>query len=99
MTGKERQYCPICVGEVVPSSRYRRYVCADCDGRSTDETGRLLRFSNEGFSGGFIAKYADTDEVRDSHICFIDGVKCWADEARFGGIIIQPIENPVSPRS
>ncbi len=48
-------------------------------------------FSNESLSGGFIAKYADTGEGRDSHVCFIDGVKCWADEAHMGGIIIQPV--------
>ncbi len=91
MSGEEHQYCPICLVEVVQSPRYPRYVCANCDGRATDENGRLLMFSNESLSGGFIAKYADTGEGRDSHVCFIDGVKCWADEAHMGGIIIQPV--------
>ena len=95
MNGEERQYCPICLVEVQPSSRYPRYVCADCDGRATDENGRPLTFANESFSGGFIAKYSETGEVRESHYCFIDGVKCWADEARFGGIVIQPVEDSV----
>jgi hypothetical protein len=58
-----------------------------------------LVFSNESFSGGFIAQYADTGEARDSHLCFVDGVKCRADEARFGGIIIQPVEDSVSRRA
>lgn len=40
--------------------------------------------------GGFVARYADTRECRDSHVCYVDGVKCWADEARFGGVVVQP---------
>jgi hypothetical protein len=58
-----------------------------------------LVFSNETFSGGFIAQYADTGEARDSHVCFVDGVECWADEARFGGIIIQPVEDSMPRRA
>lgn len=42
------------------------------------------------FSGGFAAIYDDTHEESDSHICYIDGVRCWADEAHMGGIVIQP---------
>jgi hypothetical protein len=42
-------------------------------------------------SGGFVAQYQDTGEERHSHVCFIDGIKCWADEARFGGIVVQVI--------
>ena len=99
MSGGECQYCPICLVEVASSPRYPRYVCAACDGKATDENGRLLTFSNESFSGGFIAKYADTGGERDSHVCFIDGVKCWADEARFGGIVIQPMEDSVPRRA
>jgi pilus assembly protein CpaE len=59
--------------------------------RATDAQQRPLQFGNISFSGGFRARYADTGEVYDSHTCFIDGVKCWADEARFGGIVIQGI--------
>lgn len=85
------QHCPICQAEVAPSRRYPRYVCGTCDGKATDEHGRPLTFSNESFSGGFVARYADTGARRDNHICWIDGVQCWADEARFGGIVIQPM--------
>jgi hypothetical protein len=51
--------------------------------------GRPLRFFNLSLSGGFGAEYADNGEPYDSSICFIDDVKCFADEARFGGIVIQ----------
>lgn len=54
------------------------------------EEGRALAFSNTDMSGGFAARYADTGERRDSAICFVDGVRCRAGEARFGGIVIEP---------
>ncbi len=99
MSGEEHQYCPICLVGVSPSPRYPRYVCANCAAKATDENGRPLKFYNESFSGGFIAEYADTGEGRDSHICFIDGVKCWADEAHMGGIVIQPMGDSVPRRA
>jgi hypothetical protein len=42
-------------------------------------------------SGGYAARYADTGEPYSSHACYIDGLPCWADEARFGGIVIERI--------
>lgn len=29
------------------------------------------------------------DVVTESHIVFVDGIKIWADEARFGGIVLE----------
>jgi hypothetical protein len=84
------QNCPICGARVPPSPRYPRYVCAECSLRAADEQGRSLRFTNVSISGGFAAIYADTREERDSHICYIDGIRCRADEAHMGGIVIQP---------
>ena len=57
---------------------------------AADENGRRLSFTNVALSGGFAALYGDTHEERASHVCYINGIKCWADEARFGGIVIQP---------
>ena len=71
--------------------RYPNYVCDDCAKRTCDEENRPLKFYNQSMSGGFVAQYQDTGEERHSHVCFIDGVKCWADEARFGGIVIQVV--------
>jgi hypothetical protein len=53
--------------------------------------GRLLAFSNVDLSGGFIATFVDTGEEYESHECFVDGVKCHADEARFGGVVIEVV--------
>ena len=86
------QQCPICSVAVERSERYPQYVCSDCYAKAADEDGRPLRFSNVSFSGGFAALYGDTHEERDSHICYIDGVKCWADEAHMGGIVIRPFD-------
>jgi hypothetical protein len=60
--------------------------------KAGDESGRKLDFSNVDISGGFEARYADTGKKRDSHTCFVDSVKYRADEARFGGIVIQTCE-------
>lgn len=84
------QLCPVCGAAQHPNPRYPRYLCGGCAAQSTDESGRPLEFFNESISGGFQAVYADTGEQRDSHVCFVQGICCWADEARFGGIVIQP---------
>jgi hypothetical protein len=86
------QSCPICSTPVPPNPRYPRYLCPSCSGKATSEDGRLLEFSNVSMSGGFAARYADTGEEYASHECFVDGVKCHADEARFGGIVIEVVE-------
>ena len=87
------QVCPICSVPVEVSPRYPNYVCEKCYRRAADEEGRPLKFDNVSFSGGFVAKYADTLEERDSHLCYIDGIKCWANEAHMGGIVIRPYED------
>ena len=86
------QTCPICHAATSPSERYPRHVCTSCASRASSADGRLLTFSNLDMSGGFIARYAGSDEVHDSHECFIDGIECRADEARFGGIVIEVVE-------
>jgi hypothetical protein len=83
------QRCPICSTPVTFSERYPRYVCESCFAKAAEEDGRSLTFTNVALSGGFAALYRDTHEERQSHVCYIDNIKCWADEARFGGIVIQ----------
>ena len=82
--------CPICNTSLESQSRYPRYVCHACASRvrSADD-GRQLAFANEGIDGGYVATYADNGEPYDSHDCWIDGVACRADEARFGGMVIE----------
>ena len=86
--------CPVCGGPRPHSPRYPDHVCADCVARATDEAGRPLAFFNATLLGGFGAAYADTGErlptPDEEQACHIDGVRCIAREARFGGIVVQP---------
>ena len=86
----EKQFCPICSLKIQKSGRYPNYVCGDCASKAESADGRPLEFSNISLSGGFLAFYADTKEKYDSHICFIENTECYADEAYFGGIVIEP---------
>lgn len=92
MPAQPQQFCPLCGAEVPSSARYPRHVCPACYEKAADVRGRKLEFYNVSFSGGYEARYTDTHEPYDSHECYIDGVKCHADEARFGGIVISPVE-------
>lgn len=83
------QSCPICSADVSPNPRYPRYVCRTCAAKASSAEGRLLAFENASFWSGFAAYYADSGVEYPSHECFIDGVRCRADEARFGGIVIE----------
>ena len=85
--------CPICDTTTKTLPRYPRRVCGTCAAKASDESGRALEFFNTSFGGGFIAYYADSNqtETHPGHLCFIDGIRCYADEARFGGIVIEAL--------
>lgn len=76
-----------------PSVRYPRYVCQECASRAQSPNGYPLAFFTLSLSGGYGAVYADSKETYESHYCMIDGVPCYTDEARFGGIVIQVVGN------
>ena len=86
-----KQFCSICRKKVSYSPRYPRQVCLDCQKRAKSADNRPLSFGLLTLTGGFSARYADTNETYDSHLCYIDGFKCRADEAYMGGIVIQPL--------
>lgn len=95
-TEVKRQACPICGAQVSWSERYPAYLCENCYSRAASEDGRPLVFGNLSINGGFVAFYADSMERYPAYICFVDGVECYADEARFGGIVIQPVKEDQS---
>ena len=84
--------CPICGAVIVFNPRYPRAVCQDCVGRACDAEGRPLEFFNTGFGGGFQAVHREGGREHEGHECFIDGRRCRADEARFGGIVVELVE-------
>jgi len=55
----------------------------------SSEDGRALDFYNANALGtGVVGRYEDTGEEYASDKCFIDGIRCTAEEGRFGGITI-----------
>jgi hypothetical protein len=86
--------CPICGVEQPALPRYPGYLCRDCVSRAASKDGRPLRLVNTGDAGGFAARYADSGELAEeesvTHVVYVDGVRCWADEGRVGGIVVQP---------
>lgn len=86
--------CPLCGNSRLHFDRYPLAVCQDCAAKATNQEGQRLAFYNKDLSGGYRAIVTETGEPYDSHFCFIDGVSCYADEARFGGIVVQVEQDP-----
>lgn len=83
--------CPTCGCPTRASPRYPRALCPACVLEAVDDTGRALTFSNVDFAGGFRAT-RDDGSVMEGNACIVRGVSCRADEARFGGIVVQPAD-------
>lgn len=100
VAGSVSHPCPICGSPTAHTDRYPASVCIDCANRAADSAGRRIVGYNEGMSGGLIVFYAETErgpqselagEVMDTGRCYIDGIECTIGEARFGGVVIQPV--------
>jgi len=84
--------CPICDNTKEYSERYPNSVCNDCVSKALDKDGNVVKFYNtEMFGYGFMSiHYINNKKInREDHECYIDNIKCFAEEARFGGIVIQ----------
>ena len=61
-----------------------------------DVNGDKMRFSNidslHGFRSFTILKNGE-EKLGEEHVCYINGYKCHADEAKFGGIVISCFTN------
>ena len=88
----ETHDCPICSAEVGHWERHPNQVCERCTNKTSDAYGRRLQFSNESLSGGFKAFYRDNGAEYNHQICYIDGRKCFANEHRFGGIVVEVVK-------
>jgi hypothetical protein len=97
-----QQRCPLCGASVPRSDRYPHRLCEDCVNLAADEDGRRLVFANESLSGGIVATFAADGAPYGERLtqsgftigyrCYVRGVKCIAEEARFGGIVLQPAD-------
>lgn len=86
----EKQYCPICNAEVPPILRYPKYLCQNCSEKVVSPDGRRIEFYNDEING-FTAFYVGSDEKYNSHTCFVENSKCYAEKSYLGGTIIQTI--------
>lgn len=86
--------CPVCHMSVPINPRYPNYLCRFCTGRAVDVQGRPLAFCNTSVGGGFAAHFIHdgslAPEVTENHTVYVGFLKVWADEARFGGIVLTP---------
>lgn len=91
MNGIEKQFCPICQKEVAVNERYPNYICEECASKTTDKEGRPVEYFNTTILGtGCQGRYKDaSSEIYNSNHCYVNGILCIAEEARFGGIVIQ----------
>jgi hypothetical protein len=78
--------------------RYPDYVCEECVERKTTLSGERIEFYNESISGGLVAyrfnietgKFDIEDtQLSEDPVVLIDGVRCYAAEAHFGGVVIR----------
>lgn len=83
------QRCKLCLKEIPETPRYPRSVCNSCASKVASADGRRLTFYNSDLSGGFLARYTDTQTLYPAHECYIEGIKCVAEESHLGGIVIQ----------
>ena len=89
-------HCPGCGVELDFVARYPWYFCKSCMKKACDFYGRELVFFNSGLTGGLAWSYADapnqTMSKRVSSVkCLINGRPVIVTEARFGGIVAQPV--------
>jgi hypothetical protein len=95
---EDRRYthpCALCGQPAVHADRYPRSVCDSCYAKTVDSTGRRVTGANVGFSGGFVAHFADTGEVSTevtaTKRCWVEGHACSIDEAHLGGVVVQAL--------
>ena len=91
--------CPICESMIEYFERYPTYICGNCVAKLVDVNGVPIRFENQSLLGtGIIAlllnpatgDYDLPDQISSmTGEAFCNGVRCVAEEAHFGGVIVQ----------
>jgi hypothetical protein len=83
--------CPVCTAPRRANPRYPLALCQVCVLETVDAKGQDVRFYNTTpMGGGFEARHAD-GRNDDDHTCLVRGVPCRADEAYFGGIVVESL--------
>ena len=79
--------CPICDKNMMYVERYPNMICHECVEIAVNENGESIKFYNIDHTGGFMSVVNDVKG--EEHECYINNIKCHADEARFGGIVVE----------
>lgn len=90
------QRCPVCGTLLRENPRYPQHVCGWCAADVTDEAGRAVVLSNASLTGGFTAHRPDGSPASPDVLAgrvWVAGVEHRAREARFGGIVVQPLDH------
>lgn len=87
----EQSNCPICNGLTFTTSRYPNKICNNCEELTVTKNNENIRFFNVDHSGGFVSIV--NGKNGDIHECYVNNIKCYADEARFGGIVVSKVIN------
>lgn len=91
-------HCPGCGAQLRAVSRYPWHFCRSCLALARDGAGRELVFTNASFSGGFAWRFTHETDRRfrpcRGAICLIRGRAVIVHEARFGGIVAEPLASP-----
>ena len=85
----EESNCPICNNLRFTTSRYPKKICSNCEELTVTENNEKIRFFNIDNTGGFLSIV--NNHHGNIHECYINNIKCYADEARFGGIVISVV--------
>jgi O-acetyl-ADP-ribose deacetylase (regulator of RNase III) len=81
--------CPTCQLPRHTTPRYSEAICSSCAGQTTDSKGRSVTFRNTSLSGGLSGTYSDDEApYQEGSDCWVHGIPCTAQEARFGGVVI-----------
>jgi hypothetical protein len=88
--------CPICRGPGRKSERYPAALCESCQSFLFDANGNPVELYNEDFSGGLkivSPLFTRTGSQAEGIPLYAkNGIECRAQEHRFGGIVVQPLE-------
>jgi len=82
----EMKQCPTCDKTIQLIPRYPNAICNECGELAVTSKDEPIDFKNEGPFGGFISII--NGKEGEEHECFVNGKKCWAEEGRFGFIVI-----------
>jgi len=92
-------HCPGCGTPQRSFERYPWYFCQDCLSRASDKAGTILEFANAGIGGGLVWRYQGDKDWRDAVAvaCQIMSRPVIVHEARFGGVVAEPLQSGPLP--